>query len=57
MDKVDNVISNCCTYDNKGIKYQVVFFFYEEAERVAHHLMENDPNVWAVKIQKMGGEK
>ena len=37
--------------------YSSRFFFYEEAERVAHHLMENDPNGWAVKIQKMGGEK
>lgn len=37
--------------------YSSRFFFYEEAERVARHLMENDSNVWAVKIQKMGGEK
>lgn len=33
--------------------YSSRFFFYEEAERVARHLMENDSNVWAVKINTL----
>ena len=44
-------------FDHFHQKYYSSRFFFYEAERVARHLMENDSNVWAVKIQKMGGEK